>query len=138
SAGFFHPIDQGGGLGQAEHLDGDAAQQQTRQPAAAVTTDEDQVAGVFFSCLNDAVGNIEVGNDLARGLHACGFGTIKHLLDVLLRLFVGGLFVVFVGDGVGSGHAIEADRCGERLCDVQRDDLGTDFACETHALVGRL
>src|SRR5690606_24820130 len=105
---------------------------------AAVAADKDEIAALFFGGLNKAICHIEVGNRLAFGLDACGFGAVEHGLQILLSLFLSSFVVVFVGNGVGGGHAIKTDRCSERLGDIKRNDFRTGFASKTYPFVGRL
>ncbi len=65
--------------------------------------------------MHDAVRDIEVGHGARGGLHTGGFGAIQHMLQIALRLFGRGFFIVLVGDRIGGRHAIEPDGRGERL-----------------------
>src|SRR3546814_16889765 len=113
--GFLDAVDQLGIFGQAKHLYGDAAQQKTRQAAAAVAADKNQIALFFFGGLHQAIGHVEIGHGLANSLDLGGGGPVEHRLQVFLSLLGSGFFVIFVGAGLLSGHAVEAHGGGARL-----------------------
>src|SRR5690606_38740559 len=135
---FLDAIDQRCGFCQAQHLDSNAAQKQAGKPAAAMAADENKVAAVLFGSLNNAIGHVEIRDYLAACLDAGCFRAIKHLTDVLLGLLIGSLLVVFVSDGVGGGHAIEANGCREWLSDIQGHDFRANGAREADTFVSRL
>src|SRR5690606_18385441 len=136
--GILHPIYQHCSTRQAKHLDRYAAQQQARQARAAMATDEDEIAAVVGGGLYDAVGHVEAGHGLRRSRDTRRGGAIEHRLEILLRLLGGRLFVVYVGDGIGRRHAVEAHRGGERLSHVQGHHFSADLTRQAYALVGRL
>src|SRR3546814_9989523 len=103
-----------------------------------MAADKDKVAAFFFGGPYQTVGHIEVGHGLAACLDAGGFGAVEYGFKVFLSLFLRSLVVVFVGNGIGGGHAIEAYRSGKRLGHVQGDDFSARFACKADTLVGSL